>query len=110
MNPQIRPRHPHQVRPQKLTLRAKNTADGAGWIADVVDKRCPKASHGWGAGRNLAVATGRARMHKHARFALWKNPEALTDRQRAKLEWIAETDPRLYPGLTARRARSRTRA
>ena len=25
-----------------------------------------------------------------------KNPENLTDRQRAKLEWIAKTDPRLY--------------
>jgi transposase len=27
---------------------------------------------------------------------LWKNPDNLTDHQRAKLEWIAKTDPRLY--------------
>jgi transposase len=27
---------------------------------------------------------------------LWKNPENLTEKQRAKLEWIAHTDPRLY--------------
>ncbi|MBU6244872.1 MAG: transposase, partial [Actinomycetales bacterium] len=33
---------------------------------------------------------------KHARYALWKNPGNLTDRQQAKLAWIARTDPRLY--------------
>jgi len=30
------------------------------------------------------------------RYSLWKNPENLTTRQRAKLEWIAKTDPRLH--------------
>ena len=38
----------------------------------------------------------RARALKHARYALWKNPEDLTQRQHAKLEWIAKTDPRLH--------------
>ena len=38
----------------------------------------------------------RARRLRNARYALWKNPENLTDRQQAKLEWIAKTDPRLY--------------
>jgi transposase len=38
----------------------------------------------------------RARALKHARYALWKNPEDLTEHQRAKLDWIATTDPRLY--------------
>ena len=33
-----------------------------------------------------------------SRYALWKNPENLTIRQQAKLEWIAKTDPRLYRG------------
>ncbi len=33
---------------------------------------------------------------KGARYALWKNPEDLTERQTAKLAWIAKTDPRLY--------------
>ncbi len=33
---------------------------------------------------------------KHARYALWKNPENLTGRQREKLAWIAKTDPRLH--------------
>ena len=33
---------------------------------------------------------------RRARYALWKNPENLTDRQRVKLHWIATTDPQLY--------------
>ena len=33
---------------------------------------------------------------KHARYALWKNPDNLTERQRDKLAWIAKTDPRLH--------------
>ena len=39
---------------------------------------------------------GHAKALKHARYALWKNPENLTDRQQAKLAWIAKTDPRLH--------------
>ena len=38
----------------------------------------------------------RARRLKNARYALWKNPEDLTDRQADKLAWIAKTDPRLH--------------
>jgi transposase len=33
---------------------------------------------------------------RRARYALWKNPEDLTDNQRAQLDWIAKTDPRLH--------------
>ena len=45
-----------------------------------------------------AAARGheRARQLKGARYALWKNPEDLTERQSAKLAWIAKTDTRLY--------------
>jgi transposase len=38
----------------------------------------------------------RARALKHARYALWKNPENLTERQQLKLAWVANTDPRLH--------------
>lgn len=38
----------------------------------------------------------RAKVLKGARFALWKNPENLTENQQVKLAWIAATDPRLY--------------
>jgi transposase len=47
-------------------------------------------------GRGRRDATGLARAYKHSRYALWKNPENLTDRQRHKLAWIAKTDPRLH--------------
>ena len=55
----------------------------------------------WGRGRpgkNTAPRPGheRARKLKGARYALWKNPEDLTERQNAKLAWIAKTDTRLY--------------
>lgn len=42
------------------------------------------------------VAVGDARAVKRARYALWKNPERLTARQRGQLDWIAKTDPRLW--------------
>jgi transposase len=38
----------------------------------------------------------RAKALKGARYALWKNPEDLTENQQAKLAWIAATDPTLY--------------
>jgi len=38
----------------------------------------------------------RAKALKSARYALWKNPENLTENQQVKLAWIAQTDPRLH--------------
>src|SRR5262249_52738498 len=38
----------------------------------------------------------RAAKLKRARYALWKNPEDLTERQTEKLAWIAKTDTQLY--------------
>ncbi len=38
----------------------------------------------------------RVRVLTRSRYALWKNPENLTDRQQAQLDWIAQTDPRLF--------------
>ena len=58
------------------------TANGA--VAGPVDT-APRPGH------------QRARELKGARYALWKNPEDLTERQTAKLAWIAaKTDTRLY--------------
>jgi transposase len=39
---------------------------------------------------------GPARTIKRTRYALWKNPEHLTTHQRHQLDWIAQTDPRLW--------------
>ncbi len=37
-----------------------------------------------------------ARDLKGARYALWKNPENLTDRQQAKLAWVAKVNHQLF--------------
>ena len=42
------------------------------------------------------LATATARELKGARFALWKNPEHLTRRQKAKLSQIKQTNEPLY--------------
>ena len=49
----------------------------------------------WNLLRKLGVA-GQAAAVKGCRYALWKNPEDLTDRQRAKLAWIARHNSSLY--------------
>lgn len=78
-----------------------------GWATDALDvvrrdawndaRRAGNTKvYGWAAGRRLVVSTGHARALKNARYALWKNPENLTENQQAKLAWIAKSDPRLY--------------
>ncbi|HWJ65714.1 MAG TPA: ISL3 family transposase [Nocardioides sp.] len=78
-----------------------------GWATDALDavrrdawnqaRRAGNTkTYGWAAGRPNVVSTGHARALKNARYALWKNPENLTENQQAKLAWIAKTDPRLY--------------
>jgi len=56
----------------------------------------PRPLSGWARRTQSLPARARVQGLKRSRFALWKNPENLTARQRARLTWIAETDPRLY--------------
>jgi transposase len=94
------------------------SADAADWIADLVAERCPGAircadpfhvvawatealdaerRRAWNDARALAhTEPKRGRKLKGARYALWKNPDDLTERQTEKLAWIAKTDTRLY--------------
>jgi len=58
------------------------------------DARRSGQTHGHG--RGVRVATGDARELKYTRYALWKNPDNLTERQRDKLARIAKTDPHLH--------------
>jgi transposase len=77
-----------------------------GWATDALDevrrqawndaKRSGNQKIRHSGGKERRLGTGPALALKRARFALWKNPENLTERQRAKVEWIAKTDPRLY--------------
>lgn len=99
---------------RKITLVS---ADGADWIADVVGLRCPNArlcmdpfhvvvwvQHAldlvrravWNTLRRAGGQVAAARAVAHSRFALWRNPEDLTDRQKARLDWIAATNAPLY--------------
>jgi transposase len=92
------------------------SADAAGWVANVVARRCPAARvcldpfhivawatdaldvvrrEVWNAARKGGDAVAATEL-KGARFALWKNPERLTGRQRGKLARIAEVNRQLY--------------
>jgi transposase len=88
-------------------IRCADPFHVVGWATEALDAVRREAwsnarrvghtrNHGWAHGRRATVSTGPAQALRRARYALWKNPENLTDRQRAKLEWIAKTDPRLY--------------
>jgi len=46
--------------------------------------------------RAVRASAGQAIDLKRARYALWKNPENLTDGEQAKLAWINKTHPYLY--------------
>jgi transposase len=109
--------------PERTARITHVSADGAHWIAKVLARRCPQAvacadafhvvkwatdaldlvrRQTWNAasgrrrGGPQARATGDARTIKNARWALWRNPEDLTEAQQAKLDWIAKTHPTLY--------------
>jgi transposase len=92
------------------------SADMASWISGPIAERCPNAvrcvdpfhvvqlatdaldeirREVWNEARK-AGQTAVARGLKGARFALWKNPENLTSRQRAKLSSVQQTNQRLY--------------
>jgi transposase len=92
------------------------SADAADWIANAVAQRCPQAvlcldpfhivrwatdaldqvrRQTWNVARRGGQPT-LARELKGARFALWKNPEHLTVRQRGKLARVADVNRRLY--------------
>jgi len=92
------------------------SADAAQWIADEVAENCPNAVRcadpfhivawagdaldqvrrdTWNAARKGGMSV-HARDLKGARYALWKNPENLTDRQQAKLAWVAKVNHQLF--------------
>jgi transposase len=92
------------------------SADAAAWIANTVAARCPQAvlcldpfhvvrwatdaldevrRQTWNAARRSGQPA-LARELKGARFALWKNPEHLTVRQRRKLARVADVNQHLY--------------
>ena len=84
-------------------LRCADPFHVVAWGIDALDME-RRRSWNAAAGRNRTPlarpqpnrSSGATRRSKRARYALWKNPEDLTDRQRHQLDWIAKTDPRLW--------------
>jgi transposase len=98
------------------------SADGAAWIARTVEKRCPQAvmcmdtfhvvqwagdaldlvrREIWNEVRERRHRAGRrahgeGKVLNEARWSLWKKPENLSDAERARLNYIAATHPRLH--------------
>src|SRR5512146_3030569 len=62
------------------------------WATDALDRVRREV---WNTARR-AGASGHAKQLKGARDALWKNPHRLTDKQQAKLAWIATLNGPLY--------------
>jgi transposase len=102
--------------PQRSAQLRLVSADAAAWIANAVAARCPQAvlcldpfhvvrwatdaldevrRQTWNAARRDGQPA-LARELKGARFALWKNPEHLTVRQRGKLARVADVNQHLY--------------
>ena len=102
--------------PERSAAISLVSADAAEWIGTVVAERCENATVCIDAFHIVKWATEaldkvrrevwntarRAGMNEHARelkgcrYALWKNPEDLTDRQRSKLAFIARVNSPLY--------------
>lgn len=86
-----------------VAVRCADPFHVVAWATDALDVERRRAWNQATGRRRTDPATGRAggavgdaKAIKRSRYALWKNPENLTDRQQAKLDWIAKTDPNLY--------------
>ncbi|GAB2464246.1 hypothetical protein GCM10027162_68690 [Streptomyces incanus] len=110
--------------PDRAVRLTHISADGVGWIAEVTARRAPDAIRVMDPFRVVAWATEaldaerraswnrvrrevgdreRARALQDSRFALWKNAGDLTDRQAAKLAWIAAIDPACTAPISSRK-------
>jgi transposase len=110
--------------PERCAQLTHISSDSAGWMSKVIATYCPRAIRvadpyhvvtwatdaldeqrriAWNTARGAARgnrrgkrATGTTKALKDARWALWKNPEHLTERQHEQLAWIAKTNPALH--------------
>lgn len=102
--------------PQRAAKIRLVSADAMEWIAETALAACPNATlcldpfhivrwatnaldvvrrWVWNLLRKLGLP-GQAKHLKGCRYALWKNPDTLTERQAAKLAWIARHNTTLY--------------
>ncbi len=106
----------HELGDERVAGLELVSSDLGEWITRVVGEQCPQATlcldpfhvvklagdaldqvrrEVWNQARRSGDTAG-ARWLKGARWALWKRPERLTDRQQAKLSQIAKINERLY--------------
>lgn len=102
--------------PQRCSQVELVSCDMASWICGPVEERCPQAEvcldafhvvqlatdaldevrrSVWNQARNAGMGD-QAKALKNSRYALWKNPERLTDRQAVKLAEIQATNLPLF--------------
>ena len=82
----------------KWATEALDEVRRAAWNEARTAARASEARRGRGRPPKNAPArpdSARAAGMKNSRYALWKNPENLTEKQQTKLAWIVQTDPRL---------------
>ncbi|GAC1487485.1 MAG: ISL3 family transposase [Pseudarthrobacter sp.] len=82
----------------KWATEALDEVRRAAWNEARKAARTSEAKRGRGRPPKDAPArpdSARATGMKNSRYALWKNPENLTEKQQAKLAWIVQTDPAL---------------
>jgi len=85
-------------------IRSADPFHVVAWAIEALDierRRAWNQAKGRRSTRGLGLArqgrsTGDAQHISKSRYALWKNPGDLTGQQRAQLDWIAKTDPRLW--------------
>ena len=105
-----------EVGPERCARIRLVSCDAAEWIAEETRANCPGVivcidpfhvakwagdaldvvrRSTWNDARKNGM-TAEARQLKGARYALWRNPEDLSERQRAKLSWIKKANEPLY--------------
>lgn len=107
-----------ELGPERAALLTHVSADAAAWIGDVVTERAPRAVRCldpyhlvawvtdaldkvrravWNTARGgKGARTEASKTLKGARWALWKNPQNLTDKQKTTLAAIQATNRPLY--------------
>ena len=75
-----------------LNVGLRDNANVDTWATEALDQVRREV---WNEARKGGMST-HARQLKGCRYALWRNPEDLTQRQEAKLAWIAKVNTRLY--------------
>ena len=112
-----------ELRPERSAGIELVSSDMGEWITRAVAERCPQATpcldpfhvvalasdaldevrrEVWNEARRSGDSAG-ARWLKGARWALWKRPERLTERQQAKLATIEHVNHRLYRAYLLKR-------